>query len=170
MTMTPADYTGLYTDMCTWIWYRDHPDYPRDDLWHTSDVCRRDATQIFTLLGIVPSPAEQEEIRLHIEECGSGLVEYMERCREDKDDEAGVEVTPAQIAVAEEQDQARRVKSMETNPVPSLDWISGRLRGLAGTVRYGEIPDGLRDEMGMICDWIDELLDAERAPGAIITR
>jgi hypothetical protein len=74
--MTPADYNGLYSKMCTWLWYRDHPDYPRDGFGHTSDVCRRDTNRIFRLLGIVPSPADQEEMRLLIEKDGAAMVEY----------------------------------------------------------------------------------------------
>jgi hypothetical protein len=84
MTITPTDYTGLYSHMCNWIWYRDHPDYPRDDLWHTSDVCRREANQLFTLLGIAPSPTEQEEMRLHSEKCGAGLVDELPSQRNDE--------------------------------------------------------------------------------------
>jgi hypothetical protein len=93
-TMTPADYNGLYEDMCTWIWYRDHPGYPRDGFGHTSDVCKRDAYQIFLLLGIVPSPADQEEMQLLIEKHGAAIVEYMKRGRENDEPETVIE-TPS---------------------------------------------------------------------------
>jgi hypothetical protein len=57
------DSAEMYGELCNWFWYHDHPDYPRDGLMHTSDVCRRKAAEIFDLLEIDDLLDEAEQRR-----------------------------------------------------------------------------------------------------------
>src|SRR5262249_24246496 len=44
--------TEMYAELCNWFWYHDHPEYPRDGWLQASDVCRRNAEEVFGILGL----------------------------------------------------------------------------------------------------------------------
>jgi hypothetical protein len=55
--------TKQFGDLTTWLWYQRHPDFPRDKMGHTSDVCRSIANKVIAFLKTLPEamPVEDSE-------------------------------------------------------------------------------------------------------------
>jgi hypothetical protein len=51
-------FVTLYAELCNFFWYHSHPDWPKDELLHTSSECRRWASEVFKLLGIEDASPE----------------------------------------------------------------------------------------------------------------
>ena len=54
------EYVELFSALCSWFWYHDHPDWPDDGQRHTSEECRAAARGALDCLRIVTEPGFEE--------------------------------------------------------------------------------------------------------------